>query len=101
MGAGAHGESDERVGGVGDEPEQAGRREGSPAADDGDEDDGATSGVPRARASSWCSMALRRSAWIRLGEVGWPVSAAMANGGGGRSRVSSGKGLEGEGESRE
>lgn len=71
------------------------------AADGEDEDDGVTSGISRARDSFWSFVASRRSLWAwRKGEV-VALGTVAESGGGGRSRVSSGTRLEGEGESRE
>jgi len=61
--------STEESAGSGRGRSKRGGEAGSPAADNMDEDDGVASAVPRARASSWGSMASRRSLWpARRGE---------------------------------
>ena len=93
----AHSGSNGGVGELRKRLERAGQRGRSPAADGEDEDDGVASGVPRACGSSWSSVESGRSLWAwRKGE-GVALGTVAANGGGGRSRVSSGKSRGGGG----
>ena len=84
---GAHSGCSGGLGELGEAPERAEHRGGSPAAEVGNGGTGKASGRPALRSSARRSRTTRRSLWNwRRGEGGL-VAAAIANGGDGRSRV--------------
>ena len=74
------------VSGLGDGRSAANRRRWPPVAEEGNGDVGGDAGLPETRGAVGRKRGSRRSLWASRGSEGWPVTAAMANGGDGGVR---------------
>ena len=81
FGRGAHGEADDGLSELGEAPERAEQRGGSPAAGDEDDKEGDDAGPPARRGWMERMREVRRCSWIRRGGEGSMEAASTAYGG--------------------
>jgi len=86
VGRGAHGGCRGGFGVLGEAPERAQRRRGSPTAGDEDDEDGDDAGPPAPCNSVERTRKMRRSFWAARGGEGEAMAAVVLVGGGGRIR---------------